>query len=135
MADENEFAAFAAVADAVANHSFAEQRREFRRKIADLIRMREQDEIGLRGFDDLLERDAISVWSVVGEQFIFDGENFRDGFSCEFARKCANAFAKNNRTDSAGSSARNLLRGGERFETGVIPLALTMFGDDEDFHG
>src|SRR5579859_3035366 len=134
LADENEFAALVAIADAIADHSLAEHCGEFRREIADLIRVRKQNEIGLCGFDGLLERDTVSVGRVVGEKIVIDGKNFGDGFGGEFFGKSANSLAKNCCDDTAVRCSGDLLRGGKRFEAGVVPLALAMLGDDEDFH-
>ncbi len=48
-------------ADAVADHSFAKHGRKFGREIADLVGMREQDQIWLRGFDDLFQYRAKAI--------------------------------------------------------------------------
>jgi len=49
--------------------------------------------------------------------------------------KRAHAFADYERADCARSVLGDLLRGGERLEARVVPLALALFGEDEDFHG
>jgi hypothetical protein len=58
---ENEFAAFVAVTDAVADHALAEHGGKFRGEIAHLIGVRKQHQVRFRGVDDLLERNAIAV--------------------------------------------------------------------------
>ena len=47
LADEDEVAVFVAVADAVADHAFAERRGELGGEIAHLIGVREEDRSGL----------------------------------------------------------------------------------------
>src|SRR5713101_3565912 len=52
---EDQFSAFVAIADTVADHSFAQHCRQLRRKIAHLIRMWEKHQLRLRRFDRLLQ--------------------------------------------------------------------------------
>ena len=134
LADEDEFAGFVAVADAVADHAFAERSCEFGSEIADLISVREKDEIGFGGVDDLLESDAVAVGRVGFEEVVFDLEDFGDVFCGEFDGECVEGFADDEGADCAGSVFRDLLGGGKCFKAGVVPLALSQFGDDEDFH-
>ena len=61
LADEDELAAFFAVRSAIADHSLPQRRGESGGEVADLVRVREKDEVGLSGFDDLLERDGKAV--------------------------------------------------------------------------
>ena len=49
LAHEDQLAVFVAVADAVADHAFAEHGGELGSEIADLIGVREEDQIGLGG--------------------------------------------------------------------------------------
>ena len=84
LADKDEFAGFVAVADAVADHAFAELSGELGREVADLIGVREENQIGLGGLDDLLERDAVTVGRVGFQQVVLDEENFGDVFGGEF---------------------------------------------------
>src|SRR4029077_18599928 len=51
--DKNQFAAFTAEADAIANHSLPEYGGEFGGEVADLIGVRKEDEIGFCRFDYL----------------------------------------------------------------------------------
>src|SRR6266852_5538255 len=48
----------AAIADAIANHAFAEHGSELRREVAHLVRVWKQNQIRLGAFDDLFQRDA-----------------------------------------------------------------------------
>ena len=134
LADKDEFAGFVAVADAVADHAFAELSGELGSEVADLIGVREEDQVGLGGFDDLLQRDAVTVGRVGFQQVVFDEENFGHVFGREFVREAGNTFSNDQAADCAGRIRSNLLRGGERFEAGVVPLALALFGDDQNFH-
>ena len=55
--------------------------------------MREQDQVGLGGFDYLLQGYAIAVGGVGFEQVVFDEENFGYVFCGEFVRKVGDAFS------------------------------------------
>src|SRR2546425_6907839 len=68
LTNEDEFPAFLAIADAVADHALAKRGREFRREVTHLIRVRKQNQIRLRRDDDLLQRHAISIWRIRLEQ-------------------------------------------------------------------
>src|SRR5579872_995865 len=96
--------------------------------------MREKDEIGLGGFDDLLESDAVAVGRIVFEQIIFDQQNFGDVLGRKIVGESGDAFANDERGDGAVRVFRDVLGGGERFEAGVVPSVLALFGDDESFH-
>src|SRR5260370_965679 len=72
LPNENEFAALEFVADAVADHAFAQHRRQLRRKVTYLVGMRKQDQIRLGGFDDLLQRHAKTIRRVSFEQIMLD---------------------------------------------------------------
>jgi hypothetical protein len=134
LADEDELAAFILVGDAVADHSLPQHRGEFRREVADLIGVREENEIRLRGLDDLLERDAVAVGRVVFEQVVLDEQNFSNVFGGEFVSEGRDTFANDERGDGAAGVFRDVLRRCECFEAGVVPLVLALLGDDEDFH-
>ncbi len=54
LAHENQFAVLVAIINAIADHSFVHRRGKFRRKVADLIGVREQNQVGLDRLDDLL---------------------------------------------------------------------------------
>ena len=45
-------------------------------EIAHLVGVREEDEVGLRGFDNLTQRERESVRRVFFEQVVFDEQNF-----------------------------------------------------------
>ena len=64
------------VANAIANHPLAKRCGQFRREIAHLISVRQQDQIGLSLRDGLLERNRISVRRVRCEQIVFDKQHF-----------------------------------------------------------
>ena len=66
---------------------------------------------------------------------MFDEQNFGDIFGGDFVGKSGDAFADDQRGDGAAGVLRDLLRGGEGFEAGVVPLALALLGDDQNFHG
>ena len=57
---------------------------ELGREIADLIGVREQDQVGFRGFDHLAEREREAVGRVFFEQVVFDGEDFVELVGGEF---------------------------------------------------
>src|SRR5690349_11461272 len=61
LPDENELAAFIAVADGVADHAFAKHSGELRSKVANLVGMRKQNKVRLGRFNDLLEGNAETV--------------------------------------------------------------------------
>src|SRR5207302_6123822 len=61
LAHENELATLVAVTNAVADHAFAEHGREFGSKVANLIGVGKQNQIGLGAFDYLFQRDAIAI--------------------------------------------------------------------------
>ena len=65
-----------AIADRVADHAFAERCGQLRREVAHLVSVRQQDQIGLRLRDGLLQRDCVPVRSVRGEQIVLDQQNF-----------------------------------------------------------
>src|SRR5262249_15350171 len=133
--NEDEFPAFAAKTDAVANHALAEHSGKFRREIAHLVGVREEHEVRLGGFDDLLERGAKTVGSVGVEYVVLDEEHFSDVLGGDFHGKRGYTFANDRGANRARSSRGNLLRRYERLKTGVVPFALALFGNDEDFHG
>src|ERR1700693_2591531 len=64
LAHENQLAAFVAITNAIANHSFAKPGGKVGREVANLIRVREQHQIGLGGVDDLRESNTVSIRSV-----------------------------------------------------------------------
>jgi hypothetical protein len=64
LAHENQLAAFVAIANAVANHAFAEHGGKLGREVANLVGVREEHQIGLSGVDDLRESCAVSIWRV-----------------------------------------------------------------------
>ena len=132
---ENEFAAFVAVADAVADHAFAEHGRQLRREVAHLIGMRKQNQFRLRRFDHLLQRDAESIRGVGFEQVVFHLQHFGDVFRGKFVRERRNTFSNHQRAHGARCVFRNLLRRRQRFKTGVVPLPLPLLGDHQNFHG
>src|SRR5215467_10477867 len=92
LSHKNELPTFVAVADTVANHAFAKHGGEFGSEIADLIGMRKQNEIGLCGFDDLLESNTEAFRRVGFEQIMLDEQNFGYVFRGEFVREGSNAF-------------------------------------------
>src|SRR5882762_2568273 len=134
LAYENELAALVAVADAVADHAFAEHGREFRREVAHLVRVRKQNQIRLRRFDDLLQCHAISIRRIRFEQIVFDAQNFRDVFSRQLVRERCHTLLNHQRAHHARRILGNLLRRGQRFETCLIPLALALLGHYQNFH-
>src|SRR6516165_12308787 len=67
LADKHELSALISEANTVSDHALAEHRRKLRCEIAHLIGMWEEDQVWLRRFDDLLERDGIAVRSVILE--------------------------------------------------------------------
>ena len=76
LAHEDEFAVLVAVADAIADHSLAHRRGELGREIANLVGVRQQDQIGLRAFDHLAQRERVSVGRVFFEQVVLDEQHF-----------------------------------------------------------
>src|SRR6516165_10000857 len=76
LADKHKLSTLVPKADAVADHTLAEHRRELGREIAHLIGMREKDQVWLRRFDDLSERDGVAVRCVVLQQVLVDEEDF-----------------------------------------------------------
>src|SRR5258708_11278690 len=124
LADEDQLAAFATETDAIADHSLSEHGREFRREVAHLIGVGEENEIGSCRFDDLLEGDAIAVRSVGIEQVMFDEQNLGDVFSCEVAGERCDALANDECADGGRCRSGDLLRGGESLKARVVPFAL-----------
>src|SRR5882762_5969262 len=134
LAYENELAALVAVADAVADHAFGEHGRKFRCEVAHLVRVRKQNQIRLRRFDDLLQCHAISIRRIRFEQIMLDAQNFRDVFSRQLVRERRHTLPNHQRAHRARRILRNLLRRGQCFKTRVIPLALPLFGHYQNFH-
>jgi hypothetical protein len=134
LADEHELAAIVAIADAVADHSLPQHGGKFGSEVAHLVGMWKKDEIWFGEFDDLPEGDAVTVGRVVGEEVVLHLQDFGDIFRGEFGGEVINSFADYCGSDRAGKRLRDLLRGGEGFEAGVVPLALAVFGDDENLH-
>src|SRR5207253_613792 len=59
LAHKNQFAAFAAETHAIADHTLAEHRCQFRSEVAHLISVGEKDNVRPGGVNDLFQRDAI----------------------------------------------------------------------------
>src|SRR5215471_10483523 len=108
LANENEPAAFVAIADRVADHAFAEHGCEFRSEVAHLIGVGEKDQIRFRRLDYLLERDAEPVGRVVFEQPVLHLQNLGDVFRREFGGKRVQVLADDDRTYRARSRGRDL---------------------------
>ena len=128
LAHENELATLIAIADAVADHAFAEHGREFGSKVANLVGVGEQNQIRLGTFHYLFQRDAIAVRRVRFEQVMFDGQDFGDVFRRQLVRECDNTFSDHQRAHCTGSIFGDLLGGCQCLETGIVPLALPQFG-------
>jgi hypothetical protein len=85
--------------------------------------------------DDLLQREAIAIGRIAIEQVVLDQQNFRDVFAGQLISESRDALSNDYGADCARRGRCNLLRGYQRFETCVVPFALALLGDDEDFHG
>ncbi len=97
LADENKFVAFFAEADAVGDHALAEHGGEFGSEVAHLIGVREQNQIGLGGLDDLRQSEAVAVGRVGFEQIVLDEQNFGDIFGGQVFGEIGDAFAEDQR--------------------------------------
>src|SRR6266849_1554667 len=65
---------------------------------------------------------------------MLDEQHLGNVFRGELVGKPGDAFANHQSAHRAGGILRDLLRRGERLEAGVVPLALAVFRDDQDFH-
>ena len=131
---KNNFVAFFVKADAVGDHAFAQHGRKFRSKVADLIGMRKQNQIRLGGGDDLGKRDAVTIGRVRFQQVVLYQQDFGDIFCRQFFGKICDIFSKDHRADATAGIRSNLLRGHQGFKAGVVPLALALLGDNQNFH-
>ncbi len=84
--------------------------------------MRQQNEIGLRVFDRLAQRDAITVRRVFRQQIVLDQHHFIDLITGKFLRKCCDAFANHHSGNRPFRLLRDLLRGRQRLKADVIPF-------------
>src|SRR6266704_3598601 len=134
LTNEDEFPAFLAVADAVADHALRKRGREFRREVTHLVGVGKQNQIRLRRDDDLLQRDAVAIWRIGLEQIVLDFQYFRDILCRQLLGKRRDAFADDQPSHGARCVSGNLLRRCQRFETGVVPLPLPLLSDDQNFH-
>jgi hypothetical protein len=135
LADENQFAVFVAVVDAVADHAFSERSGELGSEITDLISVRHEDEVGLRGFDYLVQGERKSVGRVFIQEIVFDEKYFVELKSGYFVSQRRDAFAEDYGGERAFGLLHDLLRGGESLEADFVPLAFALFGDQKYFHG
>ncbi len=135
LAHKNQFPVFVAVADAVANHAFAERRGQLGREIAHLISVRQQHQIGLGLRDHLLESDGVAIGRVRREQIVLNEQHFIELAGRKLAGQRRNAFADDHGSQAALRLRGNLLRGGQRFKAGLVPLCVALFGDQENVHG
>ncbi len=133
LADENQFAVFVAVADAIANHSFLHGSREFGSEVAHLVGVRQENEFGLGGFDYLAQGERETVRRVLFEQIVFGEQHFVELEAGEIIGEWRDAFADYDGGECAAGLLDDLLGGGERLEADGIPFAFALFGD-EDFH-
>ena len=76
LAHENQFAVFVAIADAIANHSFLHGSRELGSEVAHLVGVRQENEVGLGGFDRLAQGERETVRRVLFEQIVFGEQHF-----------------------------------------------------------
>ena len=125
-----------AVADAVADHAFAERGGELGREIADLIGVRQQPPIGL-GAESIIWRRARVKPSGVQrlEQVVLGEQDFVEFVRGEIFGERAHSFAEEDGGEAALGLRGDLLRGAEGFEADGIPLGFALLGDQEDVHG
>ena len=95
-----------AVADAVADHAFAERGRELRREIADLVGVRQQHQIGLGAVDYLAKGEGETVGGVALEQVVLGEQDFVEFVGGEIFGERAHSFAD----DGGGEAALRFAR-------------------------
>ena len=88
----------------------------------------------MEAVDRLLVGIFLQAHQTPPAEVVLDLDDFGDIFGGEFGRERVEGFADDKGADGARSVRGDLLSGGERFEAGVVPLALAKFSDDEDFH-
>ena len=125
---------FVAIADAIANHALAEHGRQLGRKIAHLIRMRKKHQIRLCRADYLRQRYAISIRRVRLQQIVFDQQHVGNVLRREFAGQPTHAFADHQSADRTRSVLGDLLRRCQGLEARIVPLALPLFCNHQNFH-
>ena len=121
-------------ADAIRDHAFAHHGRQLGSKIAHLIGVRKQNQVGFRRGNDLRQRERISIGRVGFEEVMLYQQNFRDIFARQVLGEIRHALSNHQRADGAACVGGDLLRGHQRFKAGVIPFALALLGNYQDFH-
>jgi hypothetical protein len=115
--------------DAVTDHAFSERSGELGSEIADLISVRHENEIGLCGFDYLVQSERKSVRRVFIQEIVLDEKDFVELERRDFVGKRGDAFADDYGGKRAFGVLHDLLRGGESLKADFVPLAFTLFGD------
>ena len=80
LADKHELSAFVSKANAVADHTLPEHRRELGCEIAHLVGVREKDQVWLGRFHHLLQCNAKTVRRIGFEQIMLDQKDLGDVF-------------------------------------------------------
>jgi hypothetical protein len=115
--------------DAVADHAFSERSGELGSEITHLVGVREQDKVGLRGFDYLAQRERKSVRSVFIQEIVLDEKDFVELERGDFVSERRDTFAEDYGGKRAFGMLHDLLRGGKSLEADFVPLAFALFGD------
>ena len=92
--------------------------------------MREQNQIGLHRFDDLLEGQRKTVGSVFVEQVVFDEQDFVELVGGELVGERGDSFADDDTGERAFGVLDDLLGSGESLEADASPLPFALLGDE-----
>jgi hypothetical protein len=91
--------------------------------------VRHEDEVGLCGFDYLVQRERKSVGRVFIQEIVLDEKDFVELERRDFVSEWRDAFAEDCGGKRAFGVLHDLLRGGESLEADFVPLAFALFGD------
>ena len=65
---------------------------------------------------------------------MLDQQYFVEFGGGEFVGQCGDAFADDHGREAAAGLRGNLLRRGQRFKAGLVPLRVALFGNEKDIH-
>ena len=99
-------------------------------KIAHLISVRHQHQLGLLRFDELFERSRESVWGVGLELGRLDRIDLRDLLGGNFVGKIPHAAADDCSFERPTGLSRKSLTRGERLPGDAVQFAFALFDDD-----
>src|ERR1700690_670194 len=96
--------------------------------------MRQQNQLGAAGSQNLLQSQRISIRRIFVEQFMLNKQNFLKLVRSQLFRKRRNALTNRNRGQSSASLLSNLLRRRQSLKASLIPGPPALFSNKQNFH-